>query len=141
MKPNDILDEAEKILKKEQWRRSKTVMCQLFGDVLGLEMKHENLILVQRAAVNLGWDCFDKFSPIYDLRYGKRRNSTAKSATTNVYVGQLLSETEKSYGFDDGKTYGPYPTLFYVPKSQCTYNQESGELTLPIWLAMEKNIW
>lgn len=50
--------------------------------------------------------------------------------------GELISpfETEKAYHFYDGST------RCWLPKSQCEWDDESKEMTLPLWLAEEKGL-
>jgi len=60
-----------------------------------------------------------------------------------IYVGDLLQETAKAYGFDGGKIvnseHSPESSIIYVPKSQVEYDAAKSVLCLPVWLAIEKN--
>lgn len=51
-------------------------------------------------------------------------------------TGELVApfETEKAYRFYDGKT------TCWLPKSQCEWDAEAGEMTMPEWLAEEKRL-
>jgi hypothetical protein len=50
--------------------------------------------------------------------------------------GELVEpfETEKAYRFYDGKT------TVWLPKSQCQWDADAKEMSLPSWLAEEKGI-
>jgi RNase P/RNase MRP subunit p29 len=48
--------------------------------------------------------------------------------------GEVVTETEKAYRFYDGKTHA------WLPKSQCQWDEEGKEMTMPEWLAKEKEL-
>jgi hypothetical protein len=48
--------------------------------------------------------------------------------------GTLQGETEKAYRFYDGKI------TVWLPKSQCEWDEESHTMTMPEWLAQEKEL-
>lgn len=48
--------------------------------------------------------------------------------------GSIRHETEKAYLFDDGTR------VVWVPKSHCEWDPDSGVMTLPEWLAIEKEL-
>ncbi len=49
-------------------------------------------------------------------------------------AGELIApfETERAYHFYDGAI------KVWLPKSQCEWDEEGKEMTMPEWLAMEK---
>jgi len=49
-------------------------------------------------------------------------------------AGELRHETERAFLFYDGKE------TVWLPKSLCEWDQYSGTITLPEWLAMEKGL-
>lgn len=48
--------------------------------------------------------------------------------------GTIQGETEKAFRFYDGKIH------VWLPKSQCEYDEESHTMTMPLWLATEKEL-
>lgn len=48
--------------------------------------------------------------------------------------GEIRAETQKAWCFYDGKT------TVWLPKSQCEWDSESRVMTLPVWLATEKDL-
>ena len=48
-------------------------------------------------------------------------------------AGQVLVETPKAYRFYDGKT------TEWLPKSQVDWDEDKGVMTMPYWLAKEKD--
>jgi hypothetical protein len=48
--------------------------------------------------------------------------------------GRLLAETEKAYKFDNGTR------VVWLPKSQCEWDEQDKRMTMPQWLAMEKEL-
>lgn len=52
---------------------------------------------------------------------------------------QWLSETDKAIRVTEGR----YDEAFWLPKSQIEYERHGNlvEVTLPLWLAQEKNLW
>lgn len=78
----------------------------------------------------------------YNEQYGKRKPAENVAMVT-CGVGELLQETDKAYCFHGGKftngRYGLEPVGIWVPKSQVEYNVTTEEVTLPLWLAKEKN--
>ena len=49
-------------------------------------------------------------------------------------AGEIQVETEKAYRFFDGKT------SVWVPKSQCEWDPDEKVMTMPEWLAIEKEL-
>lgn len=49
-------------------------------------------------------------------------------------AGEVLHETPKAFRFYDGKT------TVWLPKSQCEWDGEKGIMTLPYWLAKDKEL-
>jgi predicted kinase len=47
---------------------------------------------------------------------------------------RVLHETEKAYRIDNGTI------VFWIPKSQCELSDDRKTLTLPEWLAIEKEL-
>lgn len=47
-------------------------------------------------------------------------------------AGEIIGETEKAYKFSDGKSEA------WVPKSQVEWDPDAKEMTMPEWLAKEK---
>jgi hypothetical protein len=47
----------------------------------------------------------------------------------------LVGETEKAYKFDIGKE-----EHVWLPKSQCEWDKDAKEVTLPMWLATDKGL-
>lgn len=78
----------------------------------------------------------------YDEQFGKRKSNT-NVAMTRCGVGDLLQESDQAYCFHGGKftngRYGLEPAGIWVPKSLVTYDPANSEITLPVWLAQEKN--
>lgn len=48
--------------------------------------------------------------------------------------GYVQGETEKAYRFNDG-----YQTI-WLPKSQCEWDEDTRTMTMPEWLAIEKEL-
>jgi len=48
--------------------------------------------------------------------------------------GEIIGETEKAYRFFDGSR------TVWLPKSQCEWDVDTNEMTMPIWLAKEKEL-
>ena len=48
---------------------------------------------------------------------------------------KLLTETEKAYKFDVGED-----EPVWLPKSQCEWDIDSQQVTMPMWLAMDKGL-
>lgn len=59
----------------------------------------------------------------------ERKNELIDLAVT------IVGETEKAYKIDAGMG-----TTCWIPKSQCEFDPETNILTLPTWLAEEKEI-
>lgn len=133
-----VFDELTKILKAEKIRRSPSNLHTLITGNWALENDYPQLDKLQRAARKLDLDDYLIFKPAYDAHYGKRKKS-ATVKMTDVYVGDLLEETDKAYGFFSGKMLGyNRPLVIWVPKSQVEYNGRD-ILIMPVWLAIEKN--
>lgn len=49
-------------------------------------------------------------------------------------AGEVLHETAAAYRFYDGKT------TVWLPKSQCEWDGDSAVMTLPLWLAKDKEL-
>lgn len=49
-------------------------------------------------------------------------------------TGQILSETERAYFFTDGEK------KVWLPKSQVEWDEEDNTITMPEWLAIEKEL-
>lgn len=134
-----LFDELTEILKAEKIRRSPSNLHTLITDNWSLEGDYSQLRELQILACQSDFDDWSVFKPAYDAKYGKRKAST-NVAMTEVCVGDLMEETEKAYQFDSGKLLGfNRPYGIWVPKSQVTYNKEESTLTMPVWLAAEKN--
>lgn len=61
--------------------------------------------------------------------------------------GNVLQESDRAYLFTDGSKLknpngGPslLPAACWLPKSQCEWDSETGEMQLPEWLALEKGL-
>jgi hypothetical protein len=48
--------------------------------------------------------------------------------------GKIVAETEKAYKFDNGTR------VVWLPKSQCEWDEQDKKLTMPMWLATEKEL-
>lgn len=48
--------------------------------------------------------------------------------------GEIRGETAAAYRFFDGKT------TVWLPKSQCQWDEDEKVMTMPIWLAKEKEL-
>lgn len=48
--------------------------------------------------------------------------------------GEIVGETEKAYRFFDGTR------TVWVPKSQCEWDDQAKEITMPEWLAKDKEL-
>jgi hypothetical protein len=48
--------------------------------------------------------------------------------------GTIQYETEKAYRFNDGRIY------VWLPKSQCEWDEDAKTMTMPEWLAIEKEL-
>ena len=49
-------------------------------------------------------------------------------------AGEIQGETEKAYRFFDGKA------TVWLPKSQCEWDPDEKTMTMPAWLAKEKEL-
>lgn len=49
-------------------------------------------------------------------------------------TGEVLFDTEKAYRFNDGTK------EVWLPKSQCEWDEDAKEMTMPEWLATEKGL-
>ena len=49
-------------------------------------------------------------------------------------AGEIHGETEKAYRFFDGLRY------VWIPKSQCEWDPNDKKMTMPEWLAQEKEL-
>jgi hypothetical protein len=49
-------------------------------------------------------------------------------------AGELAGETEKAYRFFDGAR------TVWLPKSQCEWDSDTSTMTMPEWLAKEKEL-
>lgn len=135
-----LFNELAKILKAEKIRRSPSNLHTLITGNWWLEGDYPQLDELQISSRQLDLDDWSVFKPAYDAYYGKRKVSSTPPEVIEVYVGDLLEETDKAYGFFSGKMLGPSrPYILWVPKSQVTYNERGSILTMPIWLAIEKN--
>lgn len=135
-----LFDELAEILKAEKIRRSPSNLYTLVTDNWYLEGDYSQLCELQLLACQLDLDDWSVFKPAYDAYYGKRKASLASPKMVEVHVGNLLEETDKAYGFFSGKVLGPFePYILWVPKSQVIYNEQGSILTMPVWLAVEKN--
>ena len=48
--------------------------------------------------------------------------------------GVIVAETEKAYKFDNGTR------VVWLPKSQCEWDERDRKMTMPTWLAMDKEL-
>jgi hypothetical protein len=48
--------------------------------------------------------------------------------------GEIVGETELAWRFFDGTI------TVWLPKSQCEWDENNGEMTMPEWLALEKGL-
>ncbi len=67
--------------------------------------------------------------PVQDQFNRRRGNSDLCDIS-----GEIKGETEKAYHFYDGKI------MVWLPKSQCEWDQDSRIMTMPEWLAKEKEL-
>ena len=49
-------------------------------------------------------------------------------------AGEIRGETELAYRFHDGQR------TVWLPKSQCEWDADSNEMTMPVWLAEDKEL-
>lgn len=49
-------------------------------------------------------------------------------------TGEIVVETEKAYKFDSGSR------VVWLPKSQCEWDQHGKVMTMPAWLATDKEL-
>lgn len=49
-------------------------------------------------------------------------------------AGEIRAETERAFRFYDGKIH------VWLPKSQCEWDEQSRVMTMPEWLAKEKEL-
>lgn len=49
-------------------------------------------------------------------------------------TGEVVGETEKAYRFDDGDR------TVWLPKSQCEWDVDTHTMTMPVWLATDKEL-
>lgn len=59
--------------------------------------------------------------------------SSSRSDLVDI-SGELRAETEKAYRFYDGIR------LVWLPKSQCQWDEDDKTMTMPNWLAKEKEL-
>jgi len=63
-----------------------------------------------------------------------------------VFLNRSVKETNKAIAFSTGKVsstygkYGPEQQLIWFPKSQISYDEKTGIVEMPIWLAIDKNL-
>ena len=62
-----------------------------------------------------------------------RRPSKQTERVVDV-KGEVEGETELAYRFNDGTR------VVWLPKSQCEWNEGSDEMTMPEWLAKDKEL-
>lgn len=135
----EIFNELAKILKAERGRKSPNNFFEIITEACVIEGDYPQLDELRQRCYELDLDDWNVFKPAYDAEYGKRKKA-GNVAMTEVYVGDLLEETEKAYKFDSGKMLGfNRPNGYWVPKSQVTYNEQESTLLMPVWLAREKN--
>lgn len=49
-------------------------------------------------------------------------------------TGEIVGETEKAYRFSDGEN------VVWLPKSQCEWDERESVMTMPEWLAIDKEL-
>lgn len=142
---------AINILKETKIRRSKQALFDVFY-LMWAEGQFDGYQTVEPIKDTFGFGYYfaefgnseisSQTSKWYDEQFGKRKQNPNQKMVT-CGVGELLQETEKAYCFHGGKftngKYGLEPVRIWVPKSQVTYNDKTEELTMPAWLAKEKN--
>lgn len=142
MKATEVLNGLKEIMKADGWR-GKNNMYLLIGGNLSLEGEYPQLDGLIIAANELElWD-FSTFKDAYENAFGKRK-SPKPANMVEVSVGVLLRETDKAYQFSSGKmtnrgSNGPELAGIWVPKSQIQYNEQTGVVAMPSWLAKETN--
>jgi hypothetical protein len=52
------------------------------------------------------------------------------------FKGDIVGETEKAWLFDHDKA----PDAVWVPKSQCQWDDATSTMTIPQWIAKEKDL-
>lgn len=149
---NELCQKAIEILKQTKVRRSKQALFDVFFgmwnngyfDGYGEAGRVEDTFGFSQFFLAHGnADVASLTGRWYTDTYGKRKApKTVKMVTCGV--GELLRETERAYCFHGGKLtnkgrHGPEPTQIWVPKSQIEYNEQAGTVTMPVWLAQEKN--
>lgn len=149
---NQLCEQALEILKQTKTRRSAQAMFDVFyqmfdwgefdgygqGPIIKIEDTNNDF---RRYFVEHGnSEVYDNVKSWYKEKFGVRKQTSEPKMVT-LNVGDLLRETDKAYCFNGGKftqgRYGLEPTQIWVPKSQVEYDGYS--LTMPIWLAQEKN--
>jgi hypothetical protein len=55
---------------------------------------------------------------------------------TLEFKGDIIGETEKAWLFDHDEA----SDAVWVPKSQCTWDNDTSTMTIPQWLAKEKEL-
>ena len=48
--------------------------------------------------------------------------------------GKIVGETERAYRFDNGTR------VVWLPKSQCEWDEHDQRMTMPMWLAADKEL-
>jgi len=75
-----------------------------------------------------------------------KTNKTKNVKYVKVYLSKPVKETNKAIAFSTGKIsstygkYGPEQELIWFPKSQVSYDEKTGIVEMPIWLAIDKNL-
>lgn len=148
---DQLCHQALDILKRTGVRRSKTALFDVFYQMWA-NGYFDGYGQADPVLDTFGYNHFfpehgnreiaDMTAKWYDEQFGKRKQSGDVKMVT-CGVGELLQETNKAYCFHGGKftngRYGLEPVGIWVPKSQVSYNQATEEVTLPVWLAQEKN--
>lgn len=64
----------------------------------------------------------------------EKRKVPKKGSELTDISGEIRHETERAYLFFDGSK------QVWVPKSQCEWDPDSKTMTMPVWLATEKEL-
>jgi hypothetical protein len=148
---NQLCEKALEILKQTKTRRSAQAIFDVFyhmwadgsfdGYGLAEKIAEDREQFAEYFVEHGNSQVYDNIKTWYKEKFGARKQTDEPKMIT-VSVGDLLQESDKAYCFHSGKftngRYGLEPVGIWVPKSQVEYNGHN-ELTMPMWLAVEKN--
>lgn len=61
--------------------------------------------------------------------------SVRKNAELADIDCEIIAQTEKAYKIDVGRD-----EAVWIPKSQCQWDKDAKQMTMPVWLAIDKGL-